>query len=78
MEGYNFLFDVFSFDSNFLKSLSQVQRKNAITTFNSDPKVTIFLMSLKAGGVGLNLTAGSQVFILDPVKKKKTILINKI
>lgn len=30
---------------------------------------TIFLLSLKAGGVGINLTAASRVFLLDPVRK---------
>lgn len=28
---------------------------------------TVMLLSLKAGGVGLNLTAASRVFLLDPV-----------
>lgn len=51
-------------------TMSQNQRKVAIETFNTDPSVTIFLMSLKAGGVGLNLTTGKQVFILDPVTQK--------
>ena len=31
------------------------------------PMPTIFLMSLKAGGVGINLTAASRVFLIDPV-----------
>lgn len=37
-----------------------------MTKFNSDPDIKIFLMSLKAGGVGLNLTVANYVFILDP------------
>ena len=36
-----------------------------IDKFNSDPKISIFLISLKAGGVALNLTAASHVFIMD-------------
>ncbi|XP_074657843.1 uncharacterized protein LOC141910879 [Tubulanus polymorphus] len=49
-------------------TMSQKQRTTAIEVF-SDPdpaSPTIFLMSLKAGGVGLNLTAASRVFLLDP------------
>ncbi|MCA9781931.1 MAG: SWF/SNF helicase family protein, partial [Candidatus Eremiobacteraeota bacterium] len=34
--------------------------------FQRDPSIPIFLISLKAGGVGLNLTAAGYVFILDP------------
>ncbi|HWO19912.1 MAG TPA: C-terminal helicase domain-containing protein, partial [Kofleriaceae bacterium] len=32
----------------------------------SDEKCKLFLISLKAGGVGLNLTAAEYVFLLDP------------
>src|SRR5690606_33278262 len=31
-----------------------------------DPSITAFLISLKAGGTGLNLTAAEYVFLLDP------------
>ena len=41
-------------------------RKQRITRFQEDPDVPIFLISLKAGGLGLNLTAANYVFILDP------------
>ena len=34
--------------------------------FQEDPEMTIFLISLKAGGVGLNLTAADYVFLYDP------------
>jgi len=34
--------------------------------FQNDPGVPVFLISLKAGGVGLNLTAADYCFILDP------------
>jgi len=34
---------------------------------NNDQSPTIMLLSLTAGGVGLNLTAASRVFLLDPV-----------
>ncbi len=42
------------------------ERKIAIERFNKDPEIPVFLISLKAGGVGLNLTAADYVFILDP------------
>ncbi|HMP79412.1 MAG TPA: DEAD/DEAH box helicase, partial [Pirellulaceae bacterium] len=41
-------------------------RKRCVERFNNDPSVPIFLLSLKAGGHGLNLTAADYVFILDP------------
>jgi SNF2 family DNA or RNA helicase len=37
-----------------------------VKRFQEDPEVTVFLISLKAGGVGLNLFAADYVFILDP------------
>ena len=41
-------------------------REEVIDRFQTDSKVQVFLISLKAGGVGLNLTAADYVFILDP------------
>jgi len=41
-------------------------REACVARFQSDPAVPVFLVSLKAGGVGLNLTAADYVFILDP------------
>ena len=41
-------------------------REKVIHRFNHNPDVPFFLISLKAGGVGLNLTAAGYVFILDP------------
>lgn len=41
-------------------------RRDAIRTFAKDPNVRIFLISIMAGGVGLNLTAANTVFLLDP------------
>lgn len=43
-----------------------VDREQAIRRFSSDAECRIFLISLKAGGVGLNLTEADYVFILDP------------
>ena len=42
------------------------QREKAVNTFQKDNQCRLFLISLKAGGVGLNLTAADYVFILDP------------
>jgi superfamily II DNA or RNA helicase len=41
-------------------------RQARVDRFQSDPKCKLFLISLKAGGVGLNLTAADYVFLLDP------------
>ncbi len=41
-------------------------REKAVSSFEDDPENRIFLISLKAGGVGLNLTSADYVFILDP------------
>lgn len=41
-------------------------RKKVIHNFQNDSGNMIFLISLKAGGVGLNLTAADYVFIIDP------------
>jgi SNF2 family DNA or RNA helicase len=41
-------------------------RKARVDRFQSDPACPLFLISLKAGGHGLNLTAADYVFLLDP------------
>ncbi len=41
-------------------------RKEVIAGFQDDPAKQVFLISLKAGGVGLNLTQADYVFIIDP------------
>jgi non-specific serine/threonine protein kinase len=47
-------------------STSAPDRETAIQTFQNDDSVRVFLISLKAGGVGLNLTAADYVYIVDP------------
>jgi superfamily II DNA or RNA helicase len=42
------------------------QRQQRVERFQNDPACPLFLISLKAGGQGLNLTAADYVFILDP------------
>jgi SNF2 family DNA or RNA helicase len=41
-------------------------REKHVARFQTDPGCGLFLISLKAGGVGLNLTAADYVFVLDP------------
>ncbi len=41
-------------------------RAAKVEKFQTDPTCRLFLISLKAGGVGLNLTAAEYVFLLDP------------
>jgi SNF2 family DNA or RNA helicase len=41
-------------------------RAARVDRFQSDPACSLFLISLKAGGLGLNLTAAEYVFLLDP------------
>lgn len=47
-------------------STSAPDREKAIQSFQGDESVRVFLISLKAGGVGLNLTAADYVYIVDP------------
>lgn len=47
-------------------STSATDREKAIQSFQNDDEVRVFLISLKAGGVGLNLTAADYVYIVDP------------
>ena len=37
-----------------------------VDQFNDDPDVFVFLISIMAGGVGLNLVAANKVVIFDP------------
>ncbi|MBC7919995.1 MAG: ATP-dependent helicase [Ferruginibacter sp.] len=41
-------------------------RHEPVGLFQTDARVSVFLISLRAGGLGLNLTAADYVFILDP------------
>jgi hypothetical protein len=42
------------------------ERQRAIDNFQNNAECRVFLISLKAGGVGLNLTAADYVYIVDP------------
>ncbi len=45
---------------------STKDRESVINEFKKDPNMQVFLISIKAGGVGLNLTEADYVFLLDP------------
>ncbi|TKA68454.1 hypothetical protein B0A55_07727, partial [Friedmanniomyces simplex] len=47
-------------------SMTPIQRQRSIEYFMNNSDVEVFLVSLKAGGVALNLTEASRVFIVDP------------
>lgn len=47
-------------------STTNVDREKAIVEFQENEECKVFLISLKAGGVGLNLTAADYVYIVDP------------
>jgi hypothetical protein len=42
------------------------RRERVVSAFTQDPKPCVFLLSLRAGGLGLNLTAASYVILFDP------------
>ncbi|PKC65170.1 hypothetical protein RhiirA1_420754 [Rhizophagus irregularis] len=42
------------------------QREKAISDFTYEPEIKVFLISLKCGSLGLNLTAANQCFLMDP------------
>ncbi|CAA7027711.1 unnamed protein product [Microthlaspi erraticum] len=47
-------------------TLNQQQREKVLKEFSEDGNILVLLMSLKAGGVGINLTAASNAFVMDP------------
>ena len=46
--------------------LTVEQRDVVIRNFKDDPEVKVLLISLKAGGVALNLTVANYIYLLDP------------
>ena len=47
-------------------STTIIERQRSIDNFQNNDACRVFLISLKAGGVGLNLTAADYVYIVDP------------
>jgi hypothetical protein len=41
-------------------------RSGVVNSFQNDPGIRVFLISLKAGGIGLNLTQADYVYLVDP------------
>lgn len=51
---------------NHLLTGQSTKREQIVDAFQNDPNPCVFLVSLKAGGTGLNLTAASYVILFDP------------
>jgi SWI/SNF-related matrix-associated actin-dependent regulator of chromatin subfamily A3 len=49
-----------------LGSMTMANRAKALADFQNDPPTSIFLLSMRAGAVGINLTQANHVFIMDP------------
>ena len=47
-------------------SMSMKQRAKALRDFQNDPPTTVFLLSMRAGAVGINLTQANRVFLMEP------------
>ncbi|KAI9731155.1 MAG: hypothetical protein M1834_005348 [Cirrosporium novae-zelandiae] len=47
-------------------SMPRIARNKALEAFRDDPKITVILVSINAGGLGLNLTAASKVYVMEP------------
>jgi SNF2 family DNA or RNA helicase len=45
---------------------STTNRAEVVDSFQNDPEISLFLISLKAGGIGLNLTSADYVLLFDP------------
>ena len=46
--------------------MSRAARNAAMDAFRDDPSVQVILVSIMAGGLGLNLTAGNSVYVMEP------------
>ncbi|GAB0135724.1 hypothetical protein EsDP_00004051 [Epichloe bromicola] len=61
------LFTNTSYNVSYLDgSLTYEERQDVVDTFNTDATQFVFLISTKAGGVGLNITSANKVVIVDP------------
>ena len=61
------LFNHTSYNVSYLDgAMSYEDRAKVVDDFNSDPGQFVFLISTKAGGVGLNITSANKVVIVDP------------
>lgn len=46
--------------------MTRSKRTAALDAFREDPEITVFLISITAGGLGLNLTTASKVYVMEP------------
>ena len=46
--------------------MSRKSRNASLDAFRDDPEVCVILISITAGGLGLNLTSGSKVYVMEP------------
>ncbi|KAH7377355.1 P-loop containing nucleoside triphosphate hydrolase protein [Pyrenochaeta sp. MPI-SDFR-AT-0127] len=63
------LFDIDGTKYNFSYldgSMKYDDRSKAVADFNADPNQFVFLISTRAGGVGLNITSANKVVVVDP------------
>jgi superfamily II DNA or RNA helicase len=51
-------------------SMTMKARKEALAAFQNDPPTTVFLLSMRAGAVGINLTQANHVIVLEPCLNK--------
>ena len=47
-------------------TMKRDERTRAMDALKNDPRCEVLLVSLRAGGVGLNLTAAQRVYLMDP------------
>jgi hypothetical protein len=63
----NLLFQTSGYKFSYLDgSMNYDDRQTAVDDYNSDPSQFVFLISTKAGGVGLNITSANKVVVVDP------------
>ncbi|MCJ1413955.1 hypothetical protein MMC32_000280 [Xylographa parallela] len=46
--------------------MSRIQRSASLEVFRTDPEIAVILVSISAGGLGLNLTTASKVYVMEP------------
>lgn len=52
-------------------NMKEAARTKALSDFRNDPPTTIFLLCMRAGSVGLNLTEANHVILMDPCLNKQ-------
>lgn len=61
------LFHHTSYNVSYLDgAMSYEERAKVVDDYNSDPQQFVFLISTRAGGVGLNITSANKVVVVDP------------